>query len=360
MTRGWTATAPGKLVLFGEYVVLEGAPALVLAADRRAQAHYAPHSDGRSALYRIAAKGIGLSLVLEVKDGLLVPAGGAQMPERLQLVTRVLQDVFTESAGRLVPGVLTLDTEAFYHQGTKLGLGSSAAVTVAAWHALRAVAQLPPMGPQSSIAVVRALHNASQGGHGSGVDLAASTLGGLVRYQLGSTETPSVEVTGVLSATAARPLGDLHILPVWTGQAAETGPLLTAFAALKAQDAARYWHVCEDMALVSRAACEFWALGETTPLMPLVTRAMAALEHLGKALGLDLVTDVHRQAAAAAQDAGAVYKPSGAGGGDFGLVVAQSSRTLQRASRALVALGLVPMPMALSARGVTVHAGAAS
>ena len=32
-----TATAPGKLVLLGEYAVLEGAPALVMAIDRRAE-----------------------------------------------------------------------------------------------------------------------------------------------------------------------------------------------------------------------------------------------------------------------------------------------------------------------------------
>lgn len=33
-----TASAPGKLVLLGEYAVLDGAPALVLAVNRRARA----------------------------------------------------------------------------------------------------------------------------------------------------------------------------------------------------------------------------------------------------------------------------------------------------------------------------------
>ncbi len=32
------ATAPGKLIVTGEYAVLDGAPALVLAMDRRAVA----------------------------------------------------------------------------------------------------------------------------------------------------------------------------------------------------------------------------------------------------------------------------------------------------------------------------------
>ena len=38
------ATAPGKLILTGEYAVLDGAPALVVAMDRRAVARRATWS----------------------------------------------------------------------------------------------------------------------------------------------------------------------------------------------------------------------------------------------------------------------------------------------------------------------------
>ena len=39
------ARAPGKVVALGEYAVLEGAPALVLAVDRYAAATIAPSED---------------------------------------------------------------------------------------------------------------------------------------------------------------------------------------------------------------------------------------------------------------------------------------------------------------------------
>ena len=40
------ASAPGKLVLLGEYAVLEGAPALVMAINRRARVRMTAQSDG--------------------------------------------------------------------------------------------------------------------------------------------------------------------------------------------------------------------------------------------------------------------------------------------------------------------------
>ena len=39
------AEAPGKLVILGEYAVLTGAPALVLAVDRYCRAEIAPSED---------------------------------------------------------------------------------------------------------------------------------------------------------------------------------------------------------------------------------------------------------------------------------------------------------------------------
>ena len=354
MTTTHTATAPGKLVLFGEYAVLEGAPALVTAMEPRAQATFAIAGPEALPVWNLHAPALHLRLALEVKGNAVVPLGGAQVPPALALMVDLLTEVYRLSEGRLPPGALTLDTQAFYKGATKLGLGSSGAITVAAWHALATAAELPPMGPQTTIATLRALHSANQGGQGSGVDLAASLMGGVVRYQLGQPSAVHPEVVGPLSATHVRSLPQLHMMPMWTGQPAVTGTFLAAFAALKKNAPQAFWPLCEEMALISRAACELWALGEVTPLLPLVTRSMTALETLGRAMQMDLVTDVHRQAAAAAQASGAFYKPSGAGGGDFGLLFAESHRALHRASRALVAQGLTPLPLPQGGKGVSV------
>ena len=41
-----SARAPGKLVALGEYAVLDGAPAVVLALDRYAEVSIEPSDDG--------------------------------------------------------------------------------------------------------------------------------------------------------------------------------------------------------------------------------------------------------------------------------------------------------------------------
>ena len=56
MTR-IVASAPGKLVVTGEYAVLEGAPAVVLAVGRRAQVVLDSSAD---ADYRIDTPGLGI------------------------------------------------------------------------------------------------------------------------------------------------------------------------------------------------------------------------------------------------------------------------------------------------------------
>lgn len=359
MSPTYAASAPGKLVLFGEYAVLEGAPSLVMATGTRARATYEVAAPSAPALWHVHAPNLRQRATLQGGPlggaAPLQPLAGVQFPSQLSLVVALLQAVHTSALGALPPGTLTCDTSAFYSGNTKLGLGSSGAITVAAWHALAAAAKLTSAGPQTTLIQLRAVHSAHQGGSGSGVDLAASLMGGLVRYQLGQAESVHPEVVGPLSATRMTPLPGLYVLPLWTGRAAATGPYLQAFKALKAQDPQLFWRICEEMALISRAACELWALGEVTPLLPLVPRSVAALERLGGALQLDLVTNMHREAAAAAQAAGACYKPSGAGGGDFGLLFAPSVRLLNKASRALVSLGLTPMPQENLGKPLAVH-----
>ena len=89
------ASAPGKALLCGEYAVLEGAPAVVAAVDRR----------------------VTVSWTDDV----------VSMPPEVEA---------TLELGRArcgnVPGMLTVDARALRREDIKLGLGSSAAAAAAA------------------------------------------------------------------------------------------------------------------------------------------------------------------------------------------------------------------------------------
>ncbi|MCX5743511.1 MAG: phosphomevalonate kinase, partial [Proteobacteria bacterium] len=128
------ASAPGKLIISGEYAVLDGAPALVLAVNRR-----------------VVARLVG------------EPSTAAPSP--------FLAAVAAELArrGRVMPAIV-VDSSALYDGAMKLGLGSSAAVTVAATALAIASAD-----PARVFPIALAAHQAAQaarGAAGSGADVA--------------------------------------------------------------------------------------------------------------------------------------------------------------------------------------------
>jgi mevalonate kinase len=171
------ASAPGKLVIAGEYAVLEGAPALVLAIDRQARVTL-EDSDGSD--YEISAPGLGIHAAcgrLDAAGRIAWPALGAAASASLRLVGAILETLGAEE--RPPPFRASLDTRAFRADGDrrrKLGLGSSAALTVALASAIRALGRRGA----PSLYTLRAAHRRAQDGHGSGLDVAASRHGGLL------------------------------------------------------------------------------------------------------------------------------------------------------------------------------------
>ena len=137
------ASAPGKLLLLGEYAVLDGAPAAVVAVDRRARATLRP-IDGAHAW--VHAPDLEASAQLDLARCAWLDARAGR---RLELVRRCVDVVAAEVGHALAPFELTLDSAAFVGESGKLGLGSSAAVCVvsaaSAYRARSAVQSLPPM-----------------------------------------------------------------------------------------------------------------------------------------------------------------------------------------------------------------------
>lgn len=348
-----TATAPGKMVLMGEYVVLEGAPALAAAVDCQARATYRGAVAGSG--WRIEAVNLGCAVALEDVGGRLQVCSRASAPQ-LALAVALLQAAYAQSGAQLPCGTLQLDTSAFYAGGKKMGLGSSAAVAVAAWHALQLLQD--PIAPgqsvaaaQQQIAAVQAVHQNMQGGKGSGIDVATSTLGGVIRYQL-----PNLPGSLGSASTPATPLppdtGPVW-LPIVVGQPASTPQFLQAYAALKQERPQVYWQHAEELAQLSVAACELWALGAKVAFLPLVQRYLAGLQALGQSMQMPVVTPEHQALAAIVVAHGGAYKPSGAGGGDVGVAFCLDARDAKRLRRALRHTPYRVLDCGASLRGVT-------
>ena len=340
---GIVASAPGKLVLTGEYAVLEGAPAIVLALDRRARVTL---RDNAGAGYVIDAPDLGVHDALGYLDGqqhFHWNSVDAIATDRLALVASVLETMALDGA---LPGFhATLDTRTFFSTAGahhKLGLGSSAALTVALAGAVHAHTG----GGAPSAGRLLAAHRRAQGGRGSGLDIAASLTGGAIVYRLRAGQpqiTPVPWPAGLLFACA------------WSGKAVSTGVFLRRLAAWRERAPARYTALMHELARCAEVAAAAFADNVVGTLLEAITAYAAGLARLGAASGLDIVSAEHRVLAAIAAECGVVYKTCGAGGGDIGIALTVDAERLQAFRQRVAQAGLQTLDVQLEPRGLQVN-----
>lgn len=288
MNRAWTA--PGKVLLLGEYAVLDGAPALVAAVDSGVRCDWTP----------------GPERALEAPDdrfvGPALDAAGAP-PGRWRF-----------SPWRPPP------------TGSKPGLGSSAAATVAAVRGGLEARGLRP-DPADVFAVASAVHARVQGS-GSGVDVAASAWGGVIRFRLGQ----------------ARPVRSVRPVVIWSGSSAATGPRVERYLRWSARGA------------FVRRSCELVDAFEHDPIGAL-DEAYELLRAMSEQAGVDWLTAPLARVTALARAHGGAAKPSGAGGGDSAVALFPDPDTEAAFRRACAGEGLWVLQVDLAGPASAVPAG---
>lgn len=318
-TDATIATAPGKLIVAGEYAVLDGAPALVLAIDRRAIARHDSRPRGSS------------PFLLAVADEIAARRGPS--------------DPATHAA--LEIGV---DSTAFYERMTKLGLGSSAAVTVAA-----TALALGTVDRAEILEVALAAHARAQeprGARGSGADIAAAVHGGTIVFAREGSECRIQRRRWPTSVALA---------PFFTGAPADTAQLVARVQAARDSNRAAVDAALTAIADASRAACA--ALDAPADLVALaligaVALAASATDRLAIATGVDLVPTCVTRARSLLARLGGTAKTTGAGGGDVGVAVVPATVDGTVVTRLLIEAGCQPLRIALDETGVDLRADA--
>jgi phosphomevalonate kinase len=330
------ASAPGKVVLLGEYAVLDGAPALVMAANRRAVADIEP-SDVPGVWIHAPDVHAQPVRVEVTPDGALRWHEGGDAADRFTLVTGVLRGLVARglvSAARLRCR-LRLDTAAFFWRdsGDKLGLGSSAALTVALASGLRAFVEdgQAPADRATWLRELLRLHREFQSGRGSGLDVAASLYGGTIRYTLAASDAPVAEP--VIWPPA------LSRLMVWSGHSASTSRFLADLDAWRTREPARSAELMGNLGKITEMGAAAAAAGAAPALLRAVRDFGARLQSLGEAAKIHILTPEHLRIRQLVEAAGGVYKPCGAGGGDLGMAVIPGVTEGRRLSEVLAQAG---------------------
>ena len=244
--RTVTASAPGSLMVTGEHAVLHGRHALVCAVDRRVTVRAIVRTDGRIRVRSALGDAEGTVRNL---DGL----------ERLPFVRESLR----RACGGMAGGAdIQIESEILH----TLGLGSSAAVTVATLAAARALAGERP----SAEAVAREAREVIRGvqGRGSGADAAASAFGGLVLYRA---EPWSAQAVG----------SRFPMLAVYSGSKRPTAEVIALVEERRARDPERFESVYDQMDAVSLAGAAAARAGDLAALGAALNRGQELMDAIG-------------------------------------------------------------------------------
>lgn len=338
-------SVPGKAFVAGEYSVLEpGEAALVLAVDVRLRASVRELTGREVALLRRPSgaslrgelTGRGVAWSSGISDDLRFAARGVEVAAAL------CAEEAREPRGFEVAFHGDLSRE-----GRKLGLGGSAASTVLAVRAACA-AQGRETAPREAMCLAAAAHWIEQGGRGSGADVAACSLGGLVevrkRHAWRALADPlrggarALLATNPLEARAIAVPPRIRFLLAWTGTPADTRGLVDTVLAFARGRPGRWRHHVQAVSAQEAALRDALERDEEPAALDAVRRAAAALAALGDEAQAPIVTPDLARACAVASSAGAAGKPSGAGGGDCAIVVAWEEAA-ERARAALEVAG---------------------
>ena len=333
---GIYASAPGKIVLCGEYVVLDGARALGAAVNRRVGVSITA-SNADSHVVRCPGYADGHYSFSVDDDGKFEWHDAAQSRPDFSLLEYTWRSLNPSLSTNVE---LVLDTSAFSETGTgnKFGLGSSAALTVALSAAIAGLQQ-----QQADTESMIATHRRFQGGRGSGIDIAIAHCGGTVSYQLGDTPraSPLKWMTG------------LEYAIFWSGQSASTAQKLAQFAESDEGSRSR-----ENLALASEAIVNAWVGdgvgGGVEPVIRLFDVYTAALAVFSDDHDLGIFDAGHAGMAELAAGHGVVYKPCGAGGGDVGIALSASRTSIDDFGVAADKMGFRQIPLNIDDTGLAI------
>ena len=288
MSARVVASAPGKVILFGEHFVVYGVPAIVAAIELRASTTLTLRDDG---LVRIRAPDLGLAGSFG-PDGSFKPELGSRSAEAALRPVYVAVDGVRRALGAAVGAELEVRSDI----PIAAGLGSSAAVAVSA-----SAAMCYALGERldrelvfkTALEAEKLIHVSP-----SGVDPAISTHGGLITYRRGE---------GIRRLQLRAPL---ELVVGDTGLKRSTGALVSAVRALKDRRPALFERLLEAAEELVSEALEALQRGDLEALGGLMNINHGLLSAIG------VSNEALERLVHAARSAGALgAKLTGAGGG---------------------------------------------
>lgn len=320
-------SAPGKLYIAGEYAVVEpGNPAIIIAVDQFVTVKLTKGQNNGSiksaqfSNYPVYFRRENDALVLDKRDN----------PFHYILAAIDMVENYAKEQHKVLELFhLQIESGLDNGHGTKYGLGSSGAVTVATAEALCQFYDLPYN--KMILFKLAALAHLSIQNNGSCGDVAASIYGGWIAFSTFDqawvkTQTKKLTLTELLeipwpnlAIESLTPPEDLKLLIGWTGSPASTANLVDQVQKSEQKDA--YQNFLKESNLCVKEMIAAFNNNDLGLFKDKIGKNRELLNELSQLSKVNIETDILNRLVKIADDNGGAAKSSGAGGGDCGIAI---------------------------------------
>ncbi|MHA1979002.1 MAG: phosphomevalonate kinase [Candidatus Hodarchaeales archaeon] len=367
-------SAPGKLMLSGEWSILEkNVRCIVLAVQQRVFAAIQPE-EGIS----IHLKDFNLTSICHYSNGNL---SFDIEDTRLIFAKHAIESALKYLEEKNIPiQMFRLETwgdiSSVKNEETgkemKVGFGSSAAAVVAIIGAVIQFHSNATFSQQDKEAIFKLSiisHYLGQGKLGSGFDVAASTFGGALIYrkfdldwlqQKIATESLYKLVNEEWPLLQYLPINlpaDLVMMVGFTGTSASTKKLVQEMKLYKQKDPDSYFTIISRIADVTEQLIEAIKSKNQISILKLLDQNRILLEELSFACSCHLEIEAHQIMSHTASKYGAVAKFSGAGGGDCSVGVCFNEADAAIIVKEWAKNGIMPIDIEFSNEGIKIEKG---
>jgi len=317
---------PGKIVISGEYAVLDGAPAIVSTLKQKVNITI-QKSDKKHNVYTTSVlQGVFPFTMDDDANVLWLEADPGVFGLLLQYAFKILKPKLKENLW------IAVDSSEFFRtakDGTaiKLGIGSSAAVSVGITQALSQY-QAIRSSPENLLSQANSIHQSLQGKQGSGIDVACCFA------DQGVIECTKDSVKNHTWSILNWPNG-LHLKALTTSQYGSTNRLVANYQRVSNLYPKEFNSALDQFLDITQSLSHAWKSEDVDLIIDLLRAYDVQIKKLDKIGGIGIYTQVHADIQNIASTHNVFYKPSGAGGGDIGLAFSSSLDALSDFSDAI-------------------------
>ncbi|MFH1439265.1 MAG: phosphomevalonate kinase [Candidatus Woesearchaeota archaeon] len=380
-----TIKVPGKLMIAGEWAVLEGdKPSIVMAVDKYVECSVedanhssikVPGMDELPFVYEKTKVRFRRILTSGEKEKLLFAKNTIEiflkfMEENANPINTFRLVTKNHDTTIKVGDMAAENRNPNVYTEKKLGFGSSGAICVAIGTAILEFYDYDTKDPKIKDILFKLSaisHFISQDMMGSCADVASSVYGGVLYYKAFSSLWLKNELKTNISLLdllegdwtylKIRPIKlpkNMKILCCWTSKSSNTRTMMEQMDDFKAQEYEEFKRLMDEIELAVDSVVDAIELGNIEEIMMMLFRNHSMLMELDRSSGIGMLTRELEILIGIAVQNGCVGKISGAGGGDSGIAVCFDDEKSEIIKKAWKEAGLYPIELNIDHDGFKV------